>query len=559
MGEAGRGGSDWLAPFAATSEMGALIAATDWAATPLGPVDEWPAALRAAVGVCLSSRFPMLVVWGPELVKIYNDGYRPMLGTEKHPRALGAPARDVWPEIWDVIGPMFAGVMAGGGSTLSVDHLLLMERNGYQEEAYFTWSYSPILLDDGTVGGVFDTATETTDHVISRRRLACLGDLAGALVDADDVAGVCRRAVAVLRRWPEDLPVVELFLRRGDGFDRLASSVGGAGGFDDELALHTVAGSWAPLTIGGRGDDDRPVGSAERKLVPVGDRGVEEASGVAVYGLSPRRPFDDGYRSFLHLVSRTIGAAIVNAHRRTVQLGEHRRTSEVLQHAMLSPTADIAGAAVRYLPASGTLAVGGDWYDLVELDGGRTGLVVGDCVGHGLGAATAMGQLRSAMRALLVDGHGPASALRSLDRFAAAIDGAPCTTVFCAVVDPAAGSLTYSAAGHPFPALVRVGTGDVEWLDGGRGLPIAVDPVGRRTDASVALAPGDTVIAYTDGLVERRDETLDAGFDRIAEVIRTLGERDVDAVADELVARLALDRDPDEPRDDVALVVYRLP
>ena len=105
-------------------EMAALVAATDWSASPLGDPQTWPQSLRTAVGICLSSRFPILLWWGPDLVMIYNDAYRPMLGETKHPRALGAPGREVWTEIWDVIGPMLEQVMAGGGATWSADELL---------------------------------------------------------------------------------------------------------------------------------------------------------------------------------------------------------------------------------------------------------------------------------------------------------------------------------------------------------------------------------------------------------------------------------------------------
>src|SRR4051812_11158353 len=98
----------------ATSEMQDLFARTDWSATPLGPVESWPANLRSIVDICMSSRFPMLVCWGTDLVMVYNDGYREILGSSKHPAALGRPVRQVWPEIWDVIGPMFDGVLSGG-------------------------------------------------------------------------------------------------------------------------------------------------------------------------------------------------------------------------------------------------------------------------------------------------------------------------------------------------------------------------------------------------------------------------------------------------------------
>src|SRR5690242_12587265 len=107
--------------FALGGEMGALMRAVDWAATPIGPVASWPQSLRTAVSICLMSRFPMLIWWGPELVMLYNDAYRPMLGATKHPRAMGQAGRDCWPEIWDVIGPMLGGVVERGQATWSDD------------------------------------------------------------------------------------------------------------------------------------------------------------------------------------------------------------------------------------------------------------------------------------------------------------------------------------------------------------------------------------------------------------------------------------------------------
>ena len=129
-GRSGPGEGSFAAP---GSELSALVEAAAWAAGPLGDPQVWPQSLRTAVDICLSSRFPMLVWWGPELVMIYNDAYRPMLGETKHPRALGAPGREVWGEIWDVIGPMLEQVMAGGGATWSADQLLILDRNGFPE------------------------------------------------------------------------------------------------------------------------------------------------------------------------------------------------------------------------------------------------------------------------------------------------------------------------------------------------------------------------------------------------------------------------------------------
>ncbi|HSU82728.1 MAG TPA: PAS domain-containing protein, partial [Thermoanaerobaculia bacterium] len=158
--------------------MGALMRSIDWARTPLGPIERWPQSLRTSISICLSSRFPILVWWGLELVMLYNDAYRPMLGATKHPRAMGRPGREVWPEVWPIIGPMLEGVLARGEATWSDDQLLLLDRNGFLEECYFTFSYSPIRDESGGVGGVFCAVTETTGRVLGERRLQTLRALA---------------------------------------------------------------------------------------------------------------------------------------------------------------------------------------------------------------------------------------------------------------------------------------------------------------------------------------------------------------------------------------------
>ena len=189
------------------SEMSALVAAAHWSDGPLGDPQGWPQSLRTAVGICLASRFPILLWWGPELVMIYNDAYRPMLGQSKHPRALGTPGREVWGEIWDVIGPMLDQVMAGGGATWSHDQLLVLDRNGYPEECYFTFSYSPITDEAGGVGGVFCAVTETTERVVGERRLATLAEMA-ALMGAPSRADVVRTAATIMGSNTADHPVV---------------------------------------------------------------------------------------------------------------------------------------------------------------------------------------------------------------------------------------------------------------------------------------------------------------------------------------------------------------
>jgi PAS domain S-box-containing protein len=153
---------------AGAGEMAARVRSFDWSNTPLGPMESWPQALKAAVGICLNSRFPMFVWWGPQLVNIYNDAYVPILG-KRHPQALGRPARASWGEIWDVVGPQADAVMLRGEASWNERVLLVMERHGYTEDTWFTWSYSPIIDDSGAIGGLFCACYEETQRVLAER------------------------------------------------------------------------------------------------------------------------------------------------------------------------------------------------------------------------------------------------------------------------------------------------------------------------------------------------------------------------------------------------------
>jgi PAS domain S-box-containing protein len=152
-------------------EMGQLIRAKDWSSTPLGSPADWPLSLRTAVSLMLNSQFPMFVWWGDPYTTIYNDAYREILG-EKHPHALGEPGPEVWSEIWDVVGPLAANVRDKGISNYAEDQLLFINRRGYIEETYFTFSYSPVLDEHGKIHGVFCACTETTEKVLTTRKLA---------------------------------------------------------------------------------------------------------------------------------------------------------------------------------------------------------------------------------------------------------------------------------------------------------------------------------------------------------------------------------------------------
>src|SRR5687768_10970340 len=207
------GGSDpgaaaaWLA---GGGEMGGRIRRLEWASTPLGPTDTWPQSLRSAVSILLPSKAQICLFWGSELIKLYNDAYIPVLG-QKHPGSLGHPAREVWVEIWEVLGPLLEGVVATGEAFRGVDYPFYLDRHGFTEETYFDVSYDPVRDESGKVGGVFCIVSETTGRVLSERRLRTLRDLGRAREGRSPAeAGIL--ALAALAANPKDVPFVILYL-----------------------------------------------------------------------------------------------------------------------------------------------------------------------------------------------------------------------------------------------------------------------------------------------------------------------------------------------------------
>jgi PAS domain S-box-containing protein len=254
------------------------------------------------------------------------------------------------------------------------------------------------------------------------------------------------------------------------------------------------------------------------------------------------------------LVTALVGhLSLAMQHVRQFELA--RDTSLTLQRSMLAPTQLPAGFAVRYEPAVSPLEIGGDWYDVLPVGEGRIGVIVGDCVGRGLSAAAVMGQLRSSARALLLTGASPATLLEQLDTVAAFIPDAFCTTVFVAILDTRSETLFYSSAGH-VPAVLGAPESRPRLLTDASSVPLAVQRDDPRPQAAVALAAGSTVLLYTDGLVERRDEPIDAGIARVIDVMAQTIELPVAAVADAMLDTLAPSVGYE---DDVAIVLYRHP
>lgn len=533
----------WLGALAGGSEMGRAVRDHDWAGSPLGPPEQWPEGLRAAVSMCLSTRFPAWVMWGPDLITIYNDGYRPILG-DKHASALGAPARDVWPELWDDIGPLLESVLRTGEPTWEQDRQLVVERYGFPEACNFTFSYSPIF-DGDKVGGVLDLVYETTAQVVDKRRLECLSGLNSALAMAEQVTHTCLATARALSEHRADVRFAQVYLRAGDDIV-LVSSTGRDDVSAERVDLHAVIAG-TPVVLGGS-DGGRPAAVA---AFPLGGtfRGLE---GAIVVGLSPVRPFDRAYRSFVEAVADAVSSALDGAYRRSVEIGEYRRISDTLQAAMLPAAHDLPTIAARYLPAVGSLAVGGDWYDVIDLDEDHRALVVGDCVGHGLDAATAMAQLRSAARAKLLEGGSPAAVLNGLDVFASQVDGAMSATVVCAIFDRPARRLTFARAGHPPPLVV--GPAGARWLDQAGGPPLAIEPLRDRAEVTIEVTDDDVIILYSDGLIERRGEDLAIGMERLAGAAERLHTLSARTIADALLRETQAEQEG----DDVVLVVKRI-
>jgi PAS domain S-box-containing protein len=235
------------------------------------------------------------------------------------------------------------------------------------------------------------------------------------------------------------------------------------------------------------------------------------------------------------------------------QFESARETAMTLQRAMLPTQQPPAGFAVRYEPAVPPLEIGGDWYDVLPVGDHRIGIVVGDCVGRGLPAAAIMGQLRSSARALLLTGAQPAVLLEQLDSAASLIPNAYCTTVFLAILDTESGILQYSNAGH-MPAVLAAAGSETTMLTDARSVPLAVRRDGPRPQVSQRLPPGSTLMLFTDGLVERKRESIDDGIARAADVLVDTMTLPLDAVADAILGELAPAAGYD---DDVAMVIYR--
>jgi signal transduction histidine kinase len=326
--------------------MEGLMRSLDWSQTPLGPAVEWPQSLRTVVNILLTSRYQMWMAWGSEFTCLYNDAYRPTLGI-KHPWALGKPARDVWAEIWRDIGPRIEKVIATGQATYEEGLLLILERSGFPEETYHTFSYSPLADDTGKIAGMLCVVTEETERVIGERRMALLRELASELASSSIESEVIEALRNRVEAYGRDLPftLTYLFDTDGSGKARLACATGIDAGHPAAPAVIPSGprGVWradkmfdgaTPIIVSDLNErlaQPLPPGAWERApsqavIVPIKQQGQERPAGFIVAAINPYRRYDAAYAGFIALLAVQLASALANAR----AYEEERRRAEAL-------------------------------------------------------------------------------------------------------------------------------------------------------------------------------------------------------------------------------------
>ena len=316
-------------------EMAERIRAFDWANSSLGPIDCWPQSLKTSISLILNSTHPMWIGWGPDVTLFYNDAYIDVLSLAKHPQALGKPCSEVWAEIWDICGPLVDRVFQKGEASFQDDVRFFMNRGGFIEEMFYSFSYSPIRDESGSVGGLFCPTADVTPKVLNTRRLHTLSELAAKALVEKSIAGACASAAAILGKNPDDIPFALLYLIEPDGnAATLDQSCGILKGHpinspqSVDLTKRDDEGSLWPLgkvlrtrqleVVSIKGRDGFPSGLAGQQLseavvLPVISGGQDQPLAVLVAGVNPARKLDADYRTFYELVAGHVAAALQNA------------------------------------------------------------------------------------------------------------------------------------------------------------------------------------------------------------------------------------------------------
>ncbi|GLY95954.1 SpoIIE family protein phosphatase [Actinoplanes sp. NBRC 103695] len=509
----------------------ARIQAHDWAHTPLGPLDGWDPVVRATVEVLLASPMPMVFTWGGDHLMLYNDAYADLLG-DKHPGSLGRPAGEVFGALWQApgVGAVLDDVFRSGRPFLEAETQVHLPRG---ERAWFTRGHSVVRGKDGRTAGVLTVAAETTQVT---RRLQSLGDLTARLAGAmtiDDVARV------VLSYAMSAFDVDHCVLAVDDGTAAAYRYVRRVRGEMLDEADERLPPVWrrrtephAPMievAESGRATfvaDGAPLAEVatdrhERRIRALAVLPLRTPSlrGALTMGFIGPHQWLPAERALLTAIAELVAQAAERARRFEAQHG----TAQLLQRSMLPehlPELDTFRIAARYDVGVDGNAAGGDFYDAFELTDGRLAMVLGDVAGHDVRAAAVMGQVRAALRALALTDPAPPSVLAGLDRLVGSL-GAESrneeifVTVVYGLLDTEDGTITLASAGHPPPVLRRAGVSGgqatAELVKVPPGAPLGLG--GRWQTGVVTLEPGDTILMFSDGVVERRGRPLADGLD----------------------------------------------
>ena len=554
-----------------TPSAGAVLSAAEivhgvaWADTPVGPAERWDPAVTAVVGMLLDSPVPMAFAYGDDFRLIYNDAYAAMLGT-KHPAAMGRPAAEVFGPVWHTpgVGAVIDDVYRSGKPFLEAEAQLEVPGG---EQVSFTRAHSAVHDRHGRVAGVLTVVVETTQ---ATRRLQSLGELTTRLagtMTTDDVARV-----------------VLSFAMTSFGVDHCVFAVDDGGAYryvrriqgeiideaDERLppVWKRVSRPDAPLVeVAETGrpffeSDGSPLAAIasdrhERRVRALAGLPLRAPSlrGALTVGFTSPHAWTPAERALLSATAELVAQAAERARRFEAQHG----TAQLLQRSMLPehlPELETFRIAARYDVGVDGNAAGGDFYDAFELPDGKLAIVLGDVAGHDVRAAAVMGQVRAALRAMALTDPAPPSVLAGLDRLVGSL-GAESrneeifVTVVYGVLDLHDGALTLASAGHPPPVLRRAGvsggTATAELIKVPPGAPLGLG--GRWQTGVVRLEPGDTVLLFSDGVVERRDRSLADGLDDLvaATAVSASGDpRNLCALATAAV--------PGQTDDDVAVL-----
>lgn len=320
--------------YTGNGEMASLIRNKDWQGHSLGPIENWPQSLITALRIIIRSSYPMFIWWGPDLIMFHNDAYLPVLG-KKHPRALGRSAREMWAEIWDDIGEMAEQVMEGH-DFYKEDLPLYLERRGFPEETYWTFSYSPITKANGEVGGLFCACNEETDKVLQQRRLRTIMDISAISTHEICVILFLQHTIEVLKKNPHDVPFAAIYVFDDTG--RTATLYASCGlkdphiVFDETIDVNETSPlGWNFKSIQLDKDlvmrkgllkdfetkfKDLDIEVDQAAITPIAKAGENKVAGILICGISPYLSFDKNYSDFFKLAATNIsrGKADIRAH-----------------------------------------------------------------------------------------------------------------------------------------------------------------------------------------------------------------------------------------------------